>query len=101
VRNIHTLWGLFGLSHTAVLFVILFENSNGQRRNRGQPVKWLPLQLAFIPHLFSWATVLCYFFKGALACHSIHVLSCALLCTAAAVASTCSLLEDSCVLKAH
>eukprot|EP00611_Tribonema_gayanum_P020336 TRINITY_DN3689_c0_g1_i3.p2 TRINITY_DN3689_c0_g1~~TRINITY_DN3689_c0_g1_i3.p2 ORF type:complete len:192 (+),score=65.99 TRINITY_DN3689_c0_g1_i3:565-1140(+) len=61
IGDIHILWGLFGLAHAAMLLALLFERENGDRRNRGRRVTWVALVMAFVPQLFSWATVLCYF----------------------------------------
>lgn len=62
VRDIHTLWCLFGLTHTALLFGLLFEMANGDRRNRKLAIQWLPLQLSAIPMIFVWGVIACYFF---------------------------------------
>lgn len=62
VRDIHTLWCLFGLTHTALLFGLLFEMGNGDRRNRKLAIHWLPLQLSAIPMIFVWGTIACFFF---------------------------------------
>jgi hypothetical protein len=62
VRDIHTLWCLFGLTHTALLFGLLFEMGNGDRRNRKLAIQWLPLQLSAVPMIFVWATIACFFF---------------------------------------
>lgn len=64
VGDIHILWGIFGLTFVTMIFGLMFERENAYRRLNGQNIRWLAFWLGFIPHMFAWATVLCYFFRA-------------------------------------
>mmetsp|Transcript_20679 Transcript_20679/g.26824 ORF Transcript_20679/g.26824 Transcript_20679/m.26824 type:complete len:212 (+) Transcript_20679:94-729(+) len=62
VTSIHLLFAIFGLTMTTMIFGALFEAENGPKRISGEPISMKALWLGFIPHAFSWAIILCYFF---------------------------------------
>ena len=61
VNDLHTIFLQFGLTATTMLFGLVFELENRELRLSGN-VRWYIYWLGFIPHFFSWAVVLGYFF---------------------------------------
>jgi Heliorhodopsin len=64
VLDIHLLWCLFGLTACTMVFGLLFEQLNSDRRLNGMKIRWLSFVLGFVPHLFGWLVILCYFFRS-------------------------------------
>jgi uncharacterized membrane protein YecN with MAPEG domain len=64
VLDIHLLWCLFGLTASTMMFGLLFEQLNSDRRLNGMKIRWLSFVLGFVPHLFGWLVILCYFFTS-------------------------------------
>lgn len=61
VTDLHTMVLQFGLTATTMIFGLVFELENRERRN-SQHVKWYLYWIGFIPHIFSWSVILGYFF---------------------------------------
>ena len=62
VSDIHMLFLIVGLTACTMLFGLVFELDNA-----GRPinqVKWYSFWIGFVPHLFCWAVVICYFFRN-------------------------------------
>ena len=64
VTDVHTLWCIFFITHTAIHFPNLHEFLNAKARADGYKQNWLPIYFGVIPHLASWCVIFCYFFAG-------------------------------------
>jgi hypothetical protein len=61
LTDLHMQFLLFGLTACTMLFGLVFELENSEKRLK-EGVKWYTFWLGFIPHFFSWAVVIGYFF---------------------------------------
>eukprot|EP00276_Gloeochaete_wittrockiana_P008621 CAMPEP_0184645900 /NCGR_PEP_ID=MMETSP0308-20130426/2494_1 /TAXON_ID=38269 /ORGANISM="Gloeochaete witrockiana, Strain SAG 46.84" /LENGTH=273 /DNA_ID=CAMNT_0027075389 /DNA_START=127 /DNA_END=945 /DNA_ORIENTATION=- len=60
ITDIHILWSIFGLCWIVMVLGYIFEVENGNRR--GKSKNWFSYWIAFVPHMWNWAIILCYFF---------------------------------------
>lgn len=64
VTDIHLLFAIFCLAATTMLLGWAHESFNAEARADGAKQNWFAFNVAFIPHLASWAIIACYFFVG-------------------------------------
>jgi hypothetical protein len=64
VTDIHILFLIFCLGHTALYFAALHEKLNAKARADGYPQNWFPFWAGSVPHMACWSVIFCYFFTG-------------------------------------
>lgn len=64
VTDIHLLFSIFCLSATTMLLGGCHESINAKARADGFKQNWFAFLVSWIPHLASWAIILCYFFTS-------------------------------------
>jgi hypothetical protein len=63
VTDLHMQFLIFGLTLITMLFGMIFELENRKKRLVAQrEIRWYLFWLGFIPHIFSWAVVVAFFF---------------------------------------
>lgn len=63
VNDLHMQFLNFGLTACTMLFGLIFELENKKKRQTApREIRWYLYWLGFIPHFFSWAVVMGYFF---------------------------------------
>eukprot|EP00938_MAST-03A_sp_MAST-3A-sp1_P004741 g4741.t1 len=63
VFDMHLLFTIFGLTLTTMIFGYEQEVLNANRKS-DEPVCWRPFMTGWIPHMFNWLVILCYFFQA-------------------------------------
>lgn len=63
VFSIHTQFAIFGFTFVTMIFGNEQEVLNAGNRN-GDSVIWRPFMTGWIPHMFGWLIILCFFFQA-------------------------------------
>ena len=64
VTDVHILWCVFFLGHSAMYFPAMHEKLNAKARADGYTQNWFPAYAGGVPHMASWLVIFCYFFTG-------------------------------------
>jgi len=64
VTDVHLLYCIAGLTASTMLFGAAHEKMNWKYFGTPAPRCWMPFLCGFIPHMFVWTVIACYFFRG-------------------------------------
>jgi len=66
VVDLNALISIFGHTAVTMVFGLVFELENSRKRLHRDEVRWYTYWLGFVPHAFSWGTVIAYFVTTAM-----------------------------------